>query len=68
MAIAPNPQILLGCSGLDTAPYAFPLSVTAPGSVVVSAIDGSTIAADCVAVFQPVGTDDPGVGLYQMTR
>jgi hypothetical protein len=43
MAIGPNPQILLGCSGQGTAPYALPLNFTAPGSVIISAIDGSTI-------------------------
>jgi hypothetical protein len=43
LAIGPNPQILLGCSGIGTAPYPAPLTATAPGSVVISAIDGSTI-------------------------
>jgi hypothetical protein len=38
MALGPNPQILLGCSGVGAAPYS-----VAPGSVVISAIDGSTI-------------------------
>jgi hypothetical protein len=43
MAIGPYPQILLGCSGIGGAPYASPLNVTAPGSIVISAIDGSTV-------------------------
>jgi hypothetical protein len=38
LAIGPNPQILLGCSGQGTAPYLLPT-----GSVVISAIDGSTV-------------------------
>ena len=38
MAIGPNPQILLGCTGTGPAPYQIPRE-----SVVISAIDGSTI-------------------------
>jgi hypothetical protein len=50
LTIGPNPQILLGCTGVGipssgtlAAPYALPLSVTAPGSVIISAIDGSRL-------------------------
>jgi hypothetical protein len=39
LAIGPNPQILLGCTGVGPAPYAN----VPPGSVVISAIDGSTL-------------------------
>jgi hypothetical protein len=38
MAIGPNPQILLGCTGTGPAPYQIPR-----GSLVISAIDGTTI-------------------------
>jgi hypothetical protein len=39
LAIGPNPQILLGCSGIGPAPYSI---IT--GSVIISAIDGSIIS------------------------
>jgi hypothetical protein len=38
LAIGPNPQIMLGCTGTGPAPYQIPKE-----SVVISAIDGSTI-------------------------
>jgi hypothetical protein len=43
MAIGPNPQMLLGCSGVGAAPYAEPVSITAPGSVIINGNDGSRL-------------------------